>query len=295
MKTIATIGLLLCVVSTATNTRAQESPSTYLAEGDTFSFGSADFDTLAVTAERVSVEEIIRAITERLEADEARIRTHESTQLMTMIAHESQEPDCDDYTIYETAERQRVERGSAIQSVVLWERERKYRDGKLQEDKDQKDKKQDQEMKAEWFDIGQGLSIATPFDAETGDKYHYELEDRALVGNNVVYRIGFAPKNRFEALPSGTVWVDYTDLVLRRIEARYTDAVPVPLFLKAVPFLRITQKKVGDYWVADEIHARAVLRNLPIPDWPATLELRLVVKDHVINGTVRESDLEGSE
>jgi len=286
----AIVPIVLWSIFLAAGAFAQDPPTTYLAEEDTFSFGAAEFDTLAVTAERVSVEEIIRAISERLEADQARVRTHESTLLLTLIAHESHDPDCDDYTIYESAERQRVERGSSIQTVQLWERERKYRDGVLEEDEDEEKDAQGEEMQAQWHDIGQGLSIAAPFDNDSGDKYRYELEDRALVGNNVVYRIGFAPKNRFDALPSGTVWVDYTDLVLRRIEARYTDAVPVPLFLKAVPFLRITQKKVGDYWVADEVHARAVLRSLPIPDWPATMEMRMVVKDHVINGTAYPED-----
>ena len=98
------------------------------------------------------------------------------------------------------------------------------------------------------------------------------------------------PRNRFDALPSGTVWVDYSDLVLRRIEARYVDAVPMPMFLKRVPFLRITQKKMGDTWVADEIHARAELRNLPLPDWPDNIELRVVVKDHVIDGVAYNDD-----
>ena len=110
------------------------------------------------------------------------------------------------------------------------------------------------------------------------------------MGNNVIYKILFEPRNRFDTLPSGTVWVDYSDLVLRRFEARFLDAVPMPLFLKRVPFLRVTARKLGDFWVADEVHARAELRNLPLPDWPDNIEMRIVMKDNVINGIAYDDD-----
>jgi hypothetical protein len=261
------------------------SPTTYLAEEDTFSFSADEFDTLKVSAARVSVEEIIQAIGERIEADDSKIETNEYTVLTTMIARENSDPDCGDFTIYESAVRHRVERGSSTQSVQLWERERTFKDGELD-----KEELEDEEFQTEWNQIGEGIAIAVPFDPSTGHKYRYELDDRRLVGNNVVYKILFEPKSQFDALPEGTVWVDYSDLVIRRFEARYTNAVPMPLFLKAIPFVRVTAKKLGDFWVADEIHARAVLRNLPLPDWPADVEIRVVMKDQVINGVAFNND-----
>lgn len=266
-------------------TPASRPTKSYLAAEDTFSFAADEFDTLMVSAARVSVEEIIQAIGERMESDDSRIESNEYTVLTTMIARENADPDCDDFVIYESAVRQRVVRGSSIQSVQLWERERTFRDGELA-----KEEPEEEEFKTEWGQIGQGVTMAVPFAPNTARQYRYELADRALVGNNVVYKIQFEPKNRFDALPSGTAWVDYSDLVLRRFEASYTNAVPVPLFLKAVPFVRVTAKKLGEFWVADEVHARAVLRKLPLPDWPNNVEIRVVMKDQVINGVAYNDD-----
>ncbi|MBU8869672.1 MAG: hypothetical protein KOO60_02240 [Gemmatimonadales bacterium] len=264
---------------------ADREPNFILAVEDTFSFSPDEYDTLLVSAPRVRVEEIIKAIGERIESDENLIQSHEFTVLTTMIQREDSDPESGNFILYESAERQRVARGGSFQSVQLWDRERKFKDGELEEEKHE-----EEEFKTEWRDIGQGVSMASPFSPQTGDQYKYEIEDRQIVGNNVVYKILFEPKSRFEALPSGTVWVDFSDLVLRRIEARFTDSVPYPIFLKAVPFMRVTQKKLGDFWVADEVHARIELRNVPLPGWPNNIELRTMIKDQVINGVAYDDD-----
>ena len=92
------------------------------------------------------------------------------------------------------------------------------------------------------------------------------------------------------ALPSGTVWVDFSDLVIRRFEARVVGTVPFPLFLKSIPFLRVTPKKLGNFWVADEAHAQIKLRKMPLPNWPSHIELHTVIKDQVINGVAYNDD-----
>ena len=276
---IPALGIALCLSAGAA--AAQDQPTTYLAEEDTFSFDMPGLETMTVTARRITVEDIIRAIGERIEADQHRVRSQESTFLSTIIAYESDDPGCDDYTIWESAERQRINTDESLQNVQLWQRERRFVDGEPEEGEPDDEEK---EMTAEWHDLGETIGFSAPFDPESVEKYDYAIEDRMLVGNNVVYRIGFTPRNRFEALPSGTVWVDYTDLVLRRIEARYVDAVPFPIAIKAVPFLRITAKKVGDFWVADEVHAKLDLRPYPMPKWPARLEIHLRMQDYEING-----------
>ena len=182
------------------------SPDTYLAAEDTFSFSSGEYDNLQISAPRVSVEEIIQAIGERMESDDNKIESNEFTVLTTMIQRENSQPDCDDFLIYESAVRQRVVRGGNIQTVLLWERERTFKDGELE-----KEEREEEEFKTEWNEISQGISMAVPFSPGTADQYRYELADRQIVGNNVVYKILFAPKNRFDALPSGTGWVDYSD------------------------------------------------------------------------------------
>ena len=283
--------LLILPVMGASLAVGQSSPpagqgrGTFLAVEDTFSFSTDEYDTLLVAAPRVKVAEVIQAIGERIERDAYRIRSHEFTVLTTMIQRKDQDPASGNFILYETAVRQRSARGEGTQSVLLWDRERKFEDGELVEEKHE-----EEEFKADWHEVGQSLTMAIPFAEKENLSYRYEIEDRKIVGDNVIYKILFEPKSRFDALPSGTVWVDYSDLVLRRIEARFTGTVPYPLFLKALPFLRLTQKKLGEFWLPHEMHARIELRKMPLPDWPNNIELHTVVKDQVINGVAYNDD-----
>ncbi len=285
------LSVLVFLVVVASNAQSQSPPRSSresnftLAVEDTVSFSHNEYDTLLISAPRVKVEDVIKAIGERIERDENLIKSHEFTVLATMILHKDSDPESGNFILYESAERRRIARGESVQSVLLWDRERIFKDGELDEEKHE-----EEEFKTEWHDIGQGVGMAQPFSTESGDQYKYEIEDRHIVGNNVVYKILFKPKSDFDALPSGTVWVDFSDLVLRRIEASFIDPVPYPLFLKAVPFIRITQRKLGDFWVADEVHTRIELRDAPLPKWPSSFEMHTVIKDQVINGVAYNDD-----
>ena len=273
------------VASGQSSPSADRKPGFILAVEDTFSFSPDEYDTLLVAAPRVKVEEVIKAIGERMERDENLIKTHEFTTLTTMIQRKDSDPESKNYILYESAVRQRIASGESVQTVQLWSRERKYEDGEMVDEE-----KKEGEFKTEWNEMGQSISLAAPFSPETGDQYNYEIEDREIVGNNVIYRILFEPKSQFDALPSGTVWVDFSDLVIRRFEARVVGTVPFPLFLKSIPFLRVTPKKLGNFWVADEAHAQIKLRKMPLPNWPSHIELHTVIKDQVINGVAYNDD-----
>jgi hypothetical protein len=104
------------------------------------------------------------------------------------------------------------------------------------------------------------------------------------VGNHVVYKIHFAPRSSFQALPSGTVWVDFGDFVIRRIEAELTGAVPMPMILKSIPVFKLRRVPKGEHWVVADLYARVLLRDLPLLKIPNDLELYYRTSRHVIDG-----------
>jgi hypothetical protein len=96
--------------------------------------------------------------------------------------------------------------------------------------------------------------------------------------------MGYRPKSKFKALSSGTVWIDYGDFVIRRIEARMTDAVPMPMFLKSIPVYKLRRIPKGDFWVIDDLFAKIELRDWPVLKIPRSVEFYHRSIKHVING-----------
>ena len=180
------------------------------------------------------------------------------------------------YTVYEGAERIHRNDDGTLQYARLWQRERRYEDGEL------KSEKVEDEIEAEWGDMSRQLAI--PFSLESGDQYNYAILDRKLVGMNLVYKMRFWPRDQFAALPSGIVWVDYSDWVIRRFEAKMTGAVPLPLILKSIPVYKLRRVKRGDWWVVSDAYVQAELRRIPLLKIPGSVTLHFRTRDHVING-----------
>ena len=248
-----------------------------LAFEDTFAFDPDSADTVLVSAPRVTVEEVIAAIGRRMEYDAARKRDVEYTSLVTQVLRDDPGPDSD-FGVEEYALRYREDGERGDQVATLWERKRRYEKGELVEDET------DDEMQVEILDVQERVIGDMPFSPGGAHRYHYEIEDRLLVGNNLIYRIAFRPRSRFEALPSGTVWVDYTNWVIRKLEARLVDTVPYPMFLKGVPVIRLSREQYGDYWFTSHVFMRVELRRLPLLPIPHSVEVRVRMQDVVING-----------
>ena len=242
---------------------------------DTIPFAQGTIDTVLVAAPRVKIDEVVRRIGERLEADFYAIENHEFTGIYTVVARDDP-ADTSRYTLYEGAERIHKNDDGTLQYARLWQRERRYENGEL------KSEKVEDEIEAEWGDMSRQLAI--PFSLESGDQYNYAILDRKLVGMNLVYKMRFWPRDQFAALPSGIVWVDYSDWVIRRFEAEMTGAVPMPLILKSIPVYKLRRVKRGDWWVVSDAYVRAELRRIPLLKIPGSITLHFRTRDHVING-----------
>lgn len=244
---------------------------------DTIPFAEGTLDTLLVGAQRVTIDEVVRRIGERMEAERFAIREHEFTGLTKVVARAHDDGE-NDYTIYEGATRIRRAPDGTYRWATLWEREREYEKGEL------KKEKVEDEIEVDWAGVGNDVATAVPFSLESGDQYNYEILDRRLVGMNLVYKMRFEPKDSFAALASGTVWVDYSDWVIRRIEAEITGAVPVPLVIKSIPVYKLRRVPKGEHWVLHDAYARVELRKLPLADIPGTIEVHWRSTGHIING-----------
>jgi len=245
---------------------------------DTFSFDPGTADTLLVSAPRVTVAEVIAAIGRRMEYDNYRMGNYEYTMLTTQVLRDQPGVNGKDYEVEEYAMRFHHDQELGDQMVKLWERSRKYVDGKLTTEKT------DEKVTAEFVSMQEQVIEAMPFAPGGAGRYNYTILDRQLVGNNLIYKIGFAPRNRFEALPKGTIWVDYSNWVLRKVEAEMTDTVPYPMFLESVPVYRLSQERFGDFWFPTEVYLRVNLRRLPLIPIPDNVEVRVSLQDIEIEG-----------
>lgn len=253
----------------------------FLAEEDTFAFVAGTLDTVLVDAPRIGVAEVVRRIGERMAVDEARMGDHAWTQVTRVVAREHAGRD-DDRTEYEEVERLAVRRDGAFQRVRVRQVERKYRGGRLEKEKT------DDDVESDWDQISDATS-AIPFTLEGADQYNYTVLARDLFGAHLVYTIRFTPKSRFKGLPSGTVWIDYSDFVIRRIEAGMTEGAPLPLVVKAIPWFKIRRVAKGDFWVVADVMAKIVLRG-GWPGLPDEVELYVRTRDHVISGLAYGDD-----
>ncbi len=256
----------------------------FLAEEDTFAFVAGTLDTVLVDAPRVGVAEVVRRIGERMAADEARMGDHAWTQVTRVVARAHAGRD-DDRTEFEQVERLAMRRDGAFQRVRVRQVERKYRGGRLEKEKT------DDDVESDWDQISDATA-AIPFTLEGADQYNYTVVARDLFGAHLVYTIRFAPKSRFKGLPSGTVWIDYSDFVIRRIEAAMTEGAPLPLIVKAIPWFKIRRVAKGDYWVVADVMAKIALRR-GWPGLPDEVELYASTRDHVIGGVAYPDDAPG--
>ncbi len=256
-----------------------------LAFEDTFTFDPGAIDTMLVVADAVDIDEIIDAVARQIEREAAAMRDVEFTSLTTVVEREVRSRMGHSYKVTEVAERVSFDREGGRQSVQLWERTRTVEDGEVVEEE------VDTEQERDFGDVERSLDMAMPFSRDSGHRYRYTVESRKLVGNSLIYRIGFRPKSRFEALPSGTAWVDYSHWVIRRLDAEMTETVPFPLFLKGIPKFRAIRERHGGYWFTTDFHGEIELRKLPLLELPQVVEIRTQLRDIVINGEPVSTDM----
>jgi hypothetical protein len=269
------------VTGAATDSLLMSGMGVVIAFEDTFAFDPGAVDSIMVSAPRVTVAEVIEAVGRRMEQEERRLRDVEYTSLYTVVERDEPGRTGGDYKVTETAERTRISDDLGLQTVRLWRRERTVKDGEVT------DEDVDEKTETQWEDMESAMMMAMPFAPGTANRYHYDITAVDLVGNDLVYRIDFSPKSRFEALPSGTVWVDYSHWSIRKLEARMTDVVPFPMFVEGIPVFRMSRERFGEYWFTTDMAMEIDLKAVPFVGNPRVIEVRMQLQDVVINGRPR--------
>jgi len=243
---------------------------------DTIALADAGVDTVRVQAPRLRVSELVRRIGERMERDVLRL----GVMSVTSVTHAElfwDDPDPAEVRREEHLEATRVclDADGEQRMARLYHIVRKYEGGELVEEET------DAEIDPRWQEDVTDRAMDMPFVLMTAGRYRYEILERVLIGEHLVFKIGFTPCGRFEPGLDGVVWIDYSDLVIRRMEGRVSGPTPVPLVIAAVPRFVWTQKRVGARWLTDELYAEIEMTDLPtLPD---RIELRAVMKDYVFS------------
>jgi hypothetical protein len=121
------------------------------------------------------------------------------------------------------------------------------------------------------------LSQVPPYLEETS-KYDFEILNRSIRPDQVLYEIGFEPRSEFDVLPGGRLWLLTNGYQIVR-EEYHLENLPVPWILKSVGLLTRDWQEQEGRWVPSRITARAELRSgigLGILDVPKTVEAVLV-------------------
>ena len=231
-----------------------------------------------VSAQRVSIEEVIAAIGRKMEQERFRMEDISYTTLVSQLLRDDPDMELQNYSLEEYAIRFHHDRNEGDQVVQLWERKRKFENGEQVEDET------DEEIEAEWITAQDDAMDNMPFAPEGAHRYNYTILDRRNVGNSLIYKVKFEPKSRFEALATGVVWVDYSNWAIRKMEAELVQTVPYPMFIHSIPSFRISRQRVGEYWFTTQVYVLIKLRKIPLMPIPRSVEVRVDMQDIEING-----------
>jgi hypothetical protein len=138
----------------------------------------------------------------------------------------------------------------------------------------------------------EGLTYLPHF-FEDRSRYRFEIVQRELLDDRVLYDIRFDPRSDFDALPSGHFWIDTTDFQIFHTEMQFLKNVPFPLLLKGVDHVAIENRREYGYWVLHRVSARVQLRNVPLVKIPDLVELAISFDDFAINDATDASGAEG--
>jgi hypothetical protein len=246
---------------------------------DTVVMSETRVDTIRVTAPRLRVSEVVRRIGETMRQRELALESYVSTQVDRVVMYDSDDDRSEtaDRNVYVTARRISRDPRGEMRNVRLYSREEEYRDGELKKSETEAD------IEQEWQEEIAENTMAMPFDLLTSGRFKYEIKERTLIGENLVFRIAFEPANVFETSMAGEVWIDYSDFVIRRMEGRIVGPSPMPLLVKAIPRFVLRFKQYGDYWTIGEFQGEIDL-NGSVPRIPDYMVINGMMRDVEING-----------
>ncbi len=238
-------------------------------------------DTLVVTAGSEDLAGVIAAVGRRMREADLRAAPYAYTTVTTRTDAYGPDDSTGVVIVTRTVARQIRDQDQGGRTVTLATRTRRFEDGNLVWESTR-----DEPGSARWREPARPLLESLPFAEGAADKYRYEVRERHLVGNTLIYRIAFTPRNRFDPLPSGEVWVDYAGWVMRRLVAHMDRGTTPTALLDEVPLYRLVQEQRDGLWLPVDVHLVMDLKPAPLVTLPRRMDLRVQVTDVEVRGSV---------
>lgn len=242
-----------------------------------------------VTAPRVTLDEIL----DRVARGEARRDSAIRSQAFTAAVRSMHKPRGakESQLFEETVWRVYKRKPDQMRAVRL----RKTEGPLLQKKKDEKDEKDDEKKVNVDVEFSPGMSeeIATfAFSPEGRRDFKYRIEAREILGDHLIYRIGFVPRSPIDNfLPTGRVWIDTNEFVIVRQEVGF-ERSPVPILIKSLDKMIVERRRTGGTWVLGRVMMKGEL-TIPMPKWGRTFEFAILYDDYQINPDLPDSVFTG--
>ncbi len=244
-------------------------------------------DTMIVTAARENLTEVITSIGQSMREVNSRSAPYSYTTETTRKDCFGNSDTTGVMVLYRNVARLSRDRAGATRRIMLTASTRRYEDGVLvwkSED--------DKQGQAQWREPARPLLDSLPFAEGAADLYHYEVLERQLVGNTLLYHIAFKPRNGFDPLPSGEVWVDFTGWVMRRMTAHMSRGRTPTLLLAEVPHYGLVVEQRAGLWLPVDVHLVMNLKPSPLLTMPRSMDIRVKISDvkvHVLDEGVKSA------
>ena len=137
------------------------------------------------------------------------------------------------------------------------------------------------------LDFAQG-----PFYLEQIDDFRYEIIDRRLYPDRIIYAVQFEPRSDFEPLSiAGTFWIDTADFVVVHEEMKF-NRNPAPLLLKSIDHIVRERRRVDGRWVITRLQVVADMRSALMIGF-GRVEVEANYTDFAFNAGVPDSVFQG--
>ncbi len=155
------------------------------------------------------------------------------------------------------------------------------------------DEREDLKVKAQVsISVDDALDFAQgPFYLEDIDSYRYEIHDRKLFPDRVLYAVTFTPRSDFDPLPEGTFWIDTADFVIVHEEMAFARN-PLPLILKSIDEIVRERRLVDDHWVVTRLQVKAEVLSALVFGFKK-VEVEALFSDFAFDQGLEDSLFEG--
>lgn len=244
-----------------------------------------DVSEVLVRAPRVTLDEILDRVARGEARRDSLLQDQSFTATLRVMRNVTgkQAPEL----FFESVSKVYKKKPNMLRTIELRNYEAKP-DKKGKRDGEDKDKKDDDAVDAD-FSPGMGEELVNfAFQPENRRNFKFRIEDRRILGDHLLYTLRFEPRSALAVYePSGRVWVDTKDFVIVRQELEFRQS-PVPLFLKGIRHMVVERTYADGFWVMSRMMMRIEL-TIPLPKFGNAFDFAMAMSDYKVNSSLPDS------